>query len=85
MSRVWKRFLLTIAKYVAILAAGITWFFISSAIVMYSGVSEKLQGPFFILVCLIAPAAVYFLRNVFVDIKAEVEREDKELLRKIKG
>lgn len=85
MSRVWKRFLLTIAKYVGIVLAVFAWFLASVFIVDILSIPEKLQGPAFVLICLLAPAGVYFLRQVYIDIKEDVEREDKELLKKIKG
>lgn len=85
MNRVWKRFLFK----VSIVVGGIAYVVVSMLLggfianwLGYSVESGTIAGAF---VMVIFPMIAFMLRDTYLDSKREVERENKEMMRALKG
>lgn len=85
MSRVWKKFLVRVGKGLAISFAVVVWFFMVIFFYKVLGISEDAAGFLVPFTTVIVPSGVFFLRSLYKDCKAEVDRENQEMLRAIKG
>lgn len=85
MSRVWKRFFLKVGKTVAIFG-GLTAYVVALAFLFTMfGINPRLIGALIMLVGFGVPMLVFFLYTTYKDAKYEVERENRDLLNKIRG
>jgi len=85
MSRVWKRFLFKIGVFLA------TIVYVSIAIVgggyvsLLTGNSFEVGSIIGASIMIFLPVCIMAIMNFYDDAKFEVEKENRELLRKIKG
>lgn len=85
MSRVWKRFLLTIAKYIGIGVLVVAWFILCAFAITLLGISDSNAGGLvFTFIFLGIPGAIFGCRMLFLSIKEEVEKENQDMLDKIR-
>lgn len=85
MSRVWKKFFVRVGKGLTISFAVAIWFFIVILFYKVLGISEDAAGFLVPFTTVIVPSGVFFLRALYKDCKAEVDRENQEILNAIKG
>lgn len=85
MNRVWKKFFKKVGKGLAVLTYMFSVLVIPGFISMYFGylpeLGTMLGGLFFIVL----PMVSYILRDTYRESKYEVDRENREMLRTIKG
>lgn len=85
MNRVWKKFFLKISKGILVIAYVLSVMIIPGFIFQYFGYSPELGTLFGSVMFIIVPMGCYILRDIYKDAKFEVERENREMLRAIKG
>ena len=85
MSRVWKRFLLKVAKGVGAVAYVLSSMVIPGVIAGSMGYDPEWGILIGAGVFVIAPLIFYVIRDVYRDAKREVEWENREMMRTLKG
>jgi ABC-type dipeptide/oligopeptide/nickel transport system permease component len=85
MSRVWKRFLLKIGKTSAVVVYILTAIFGGGYISLQTGNSFDAGMIVGAAVMIFLPVFIMGIMNLYFDAKREVEQENRDLLRKIKG
>jgi len=85
MSRVWKKFLFKIFRAVAILFSGVFIIFGSIFALMFLGLSADASVIIVLSVTLFIPMLGFILYQVYTDCKEEVDRENKKIMRDLRG
>lgn len=81
MSRVWKRFLKNLAWPTGIAAYAI----LVGAGAAYADTLFTAGGPIVVALVVCVPALVYLVRDMWLEAKHTVDRENKEMMRSLKG
>ena len=82
-SRVWEKFLTRVGIALLLCVGGFSWIMLVFQGLIYFGVSAEtnlILGP---LIAIVLPSAIMMLRSVFNNCKAEVEKENKDLMEMI--
>jgi hypothetical protein len=85
MNRVWKRFLFKIAKGVAAISYVLGSMLLGGAISHWLGYDIEAGIFAGAMVMVIMPMIVYMIRDVYRDAKREVEWENRDMMRSLKG
>lgn len=85
MNRVWKKFLMKIGKAIAVVAYLFTVTLGVGIIATYVGYNGEIAMVISVFVAIVAPIVVMMLHAEYQDSKWQVEQENREMMRNIKG
>tara|TARA_B110000305_G_C19294785_1_gene566040 strand:+ start:181 stop:444 length:264 start_codon:yes stop_codon:yes gene_type:complete len=85
MNRVWKKFLMKIGKAIAVVAYLLTVTLGVGIIATYVGYNGEIAMVISVFVAIVAPIVVMMVRDEYQDSKWQVEQENREMMRNIKG
>ena len=85
MSRVWKRFLLKVGKGVAAISYVLGSMVLGGFISPWLGYDPEAGILVAALIMVVLPMIAFLLRDTYKDAKQEVEWENREMMRRIKG
>jgi len=85
MNRVWKKFLMKIGKAIAVVAYLFTVTLGVGIIATYVGYNGEIAMVISVFVAIVAPIVVMMVRDEYQDSKWQVEQENREMMRNIKG
>ncbi len=85
MNRVWKKFFIKVGKVVAIIGGLFLYVTVLAALFSMFGVNPRLASFLIFAVGFGVPLVVMFLYTTYKDAKYEVERENRDILDKIRG
>ncbi len=85
MNRVWKKFFIKVGTIIAIIVGILGYILVLAGLITLFGVNPRFASFLIFGVGFGVPMLVFFLYTTYKDAKYEVEYENKELLKKIKG
>jgi len=85
MNRVWKKFLMKVAKSFGLIFYLLGSMMIPGVAFLYLGYDPELGVLAGLMLFVVIPMLVYIIRAMYKDAKYEVETENKQMMRALKG